>query len=146
MNSDPFELQRFVAAQEPVYDAVLAELRAGRKTSHWMWFVFPQLRALGRSGTARFYGLANAAEAAAYGAHPLLGLRLHECAALLLALERSTSAHAVFGSPDDLKLCSCMTLFERAQPEKEIFGRVIDRFYSGRRDGATLDALGTDAA
>src|SRR5512145_3167284 len=96
------DLERFVEAQDPVYDAVRAELRAGRKASHWMWFVFPQLRGLGHSATARYYGLASADEAGAYLAHPVLGARLRECVRLALAVEGRT-AHAVFGSPDDLK-------------------------------------------
>ncbi|RYF34632.1 MAG: DUF1810 family protein [Comamonadaceae bacterium] len=110
MDADPFKLQRFVDAQAGVYPAVCAELAAGRKTSHWMWFIFPQLAALGRSETARFYGLADAAHARAYWTHPTLGARLDECSRLVLAID-GRSAHDIFGSPDDLKLCSSMTLF-----------------------------------
>ena len=135
-------LQRFVEAQAPVYDAVCRELRAGRKTSHWMWFVFPQLRVLGRSATARFFGLEDVAEARAYAAHPLLGPRLVECSELVLATS-GRSAHEIFGSPDDLKLRSCMTLFElAATATAPVFARVLERLYDGERDPLTLAALG----
>ncbi|MDN8615163.1 DUF1810 domain-containing protein [Variovorax ginsengisoli] len=137
---DPEGLQRFVEAQELVYDAVCRELRAGRKTSHWMWFVFPQLRVLGRSATARFFGLADLAEAQAYAAHPVLGPRLVECSELVLAAS-GRSAHEIFGTPDDLKLRSCMTLFELATAAP-VFARVLDRLYAGERDPLTLAALG----
>jgi uncharacterized protein (DUF1810 family) len=133
-------LERFVAAQAPVYADVLRELGAGRKTSHWMWFVFPQLKSLGRSATARFYGLADRAEALAYWRHPLLGPRLVECTRLVLATAGRT-AHEIFGSPDDLKLCSCMTLFDAVAPEEPAFRAVIDRFYRGLADAATLELL-----
>ncbi|MDM0035555.1 DUF1810 domain-containing protein [Variovorax sp. J22P271] len=133
-------LQRFVEAQAPVYDAVCRELRAGRKTSHWMWFVFPQLRVLGRSATAHFFGLEDLAEAQAYAAHPLLGPRLVECSGLVLATS-GRSARGIFGTPDDLKLCSCMTLFEMAAPAP-VFALVIERLYAGGRDPLTLAALG----
>ena len=112
----PFDLERFVAAQAPVFDDVLAELRRGHKTSHWMWFVFPQLASLGRSAMARHYGLVSLDEARAYAAHPLLGPRLVTCCKTLLALPQ-VDAHRVFGAPDDLKLRSCLTLFERAVPD-----------------------------
>ena len=133
-------LERFVEAQAPVYASVLRELGAGSKTSHWMWFVFPQQKSLGRSSTARFYGLEDRAEAAAYWRHPLLGPRLVECTRLVLATS-GRSAHAVFGSPDDLKLCSCMTLFDAVAPEEPAFRSVLDRFYAGVADAATLDLL-----
>ena len=136
------QLQRFVEAQAPVYDAVRRELAAGRKTRHWMWFMFPQLRVLGRSPTAHRFGIADLDEARAYLAHALLGPRLRECAGLLLATE-GRSAFEILGHPDDLKLCSCMTLFEAAGgaawPE---FGRVLARFYDGERDPLTIAALG----
>ena len=112
-DADPFHLERFVAAQAPVFPAVLAELRAGRKRGHWMWFVFPQLRGLGRSPTAEFYGIGSLDEARAYLAHPVLGPRLTLCTEALLAVE-GRSLHAIFGSPDNLKFCSSMTLFSRA--------------------------------
>jgi uncharacterized protein (DUF1810 family) len=133
-------LERFVQAQDPVFDAVCAELAAGAKHSHWMWFVFPQLRVLGRSATAQHYGLADLDEARAYWAHALLGPRLARCADLVLALQ-GRSAHAIFGSPDDLKLRSCMTLFEAAAPGEPRFGRVIERYFSGVRDPLTLAHL-----
>ena len=134
------DLDRFVSAQATVIEQVCAELRAGRKTSHWMWFVFPQLAVLGRSSTARFYGLTGLAEAQAYAQHTLLGPRLVSCAQLVLASRRLT-AHAIFGSPDDLKLCSCMTLFEAAAGGEPVFAAVLEAFYAGRRDPLTLEAL-----
>lgn len=137
---DPFVLQRFVAAQAPVYAQVAAELAAGAKTSHWMWFVFPQLAALGRSATARHYGLVSADEAAAYHAHPLLGPRLLECSALVLR-HAGKPAERIFGSVDALKLASCMTLFEHAAPADTPFAAVLDTFYGGRRDPLTLALL-----
>lgn len=133
-------LARFVEAQSPVYASVLAELAAGRKTSHWMWFVFPQLKPLGRSGTARFYGLEDRAEAAAYWQHPVLGERLKECTRLVLATPGKT-AHDIFGSPDDLKLRSCMTLFGAVAPDEPAFRDVLARFYAGEPDPATLALL-----
>jgi len=129
------DLHRFVEAQAPVYERVLAELRAGRKQTHWMWFVFPQLKALGRSSTAKFYGLDDLAEAQAYWTHPVLGARLKECVLTVLGVA-SASAHDIFGSPDDLKFASCLTLFELASGEA-CFGAALDRFYNGQRDEAT---------
>src|SRR6187402_3110421 len=113
---DRFHLQRFVDAQQPVYTAVLAELRAGRKRSHWMWFVFPQLTGLGHSAMAHHYAIASLDEARSYLSHPVLGARLRECSALVLALDHR-SIHEIFGSPDDLKFHSSMTLFDRAEPD-----------------------------
>ena len=135
---DPWNLQRFVDAQAPVYATVLDELRGGRKASHWMWFVFPQLRGLGHSSTAQRYGLESLAEAQAYLAHPLLGARLRECTGL--ALRAGTDAHALFGPPDDLKFRSCMTLFHRAAPEETLFADALRRFFDGKPDTLT-DAL-----
>lgn len=133
------DLRRFVEAQAPHYGRVVAELRAGRKQSHWMWFVFPQLKALGRSSMAQFYGLHDLVEAQAYWAHPVLGARLKDC--VLAALEvPSKTAHEIFGSPDDLKFCSCMTLFEQVSRD-ECFGVALDRFYDGRRDEKTMTLL-----
>ena len=137
---DPFDLARFVAAQQPVYQDVCAELRRGRKSSHWMWFIFPQLKSLGRSGTARHFGIEGAEEARAYLAHELLGPRLRECAQRVLDVRGST-AQEIFGSPDDLKLRSCMTLFEQVAPGEPVFGEVLDRYYAGERDALTLSAL-----
>lgn len=140
MKNDPWSLSRFVEAQAPVYDRVCEELGAGRKQSHWMWFVFPQLKALGRSQTAQHYGIADAAEALAYWQHPLLGPRLVQCAELVLAVSNHT-AHDIFGSPDDLKLRSSMTLFAAVAPESKTFQSVLDRYYDGQPDPATLDQL-----
>ena len=140
MDADPFRLQRFVDAQAGVYPAVCAELARGRKTSHWMWFIFPQLAALGRSGTAKFYGLADAAHARAYWTDATLGARLRECSQLVLSVP-GRSAHDIFGSPDDLKLCSCMTLFEAVVPEEAVFRDLLALFYRGHRDAQTLALL-----
>lgn len=133
-------LQRFIDAQAPVYDAVCAELRAGRKQSHWMWFIFPQLRGLGSSVMSQRYGIAGRAEAQAYLRHPLLGARLREGMALLLA-QRGRSARDILGEVDALKLCSCATLFEAVAPEEPLFAQVLQRFYNGRRDARTLTLL-----
>ena len=134
-------LERFVAAQEPVWTAVVRELGAGRKRSHWMWFVFPQLKALGRSATAKHYGLADREEARRYWEHPLLGQRLLQCSRLVLAVDGG-SAHDIFGSPDDLKLRSCMTLFDAVASEEPAFRAVLDRYYGGAGDPLTLAELG----
>ncbi len=134
------DLDRFVAAQQPVYDAVCRELAAGLKATHWMWFVFPQLAALGRSATARHFGLADTAEALAYSRHPVLGPRLLQCAGLLLAVH-GRSADQIFGSPDDLKLRSCMTLFDAVAPEAGVFAQVLQRYCDGQRDPLTLALL-----
>ena len=141
MEKDPWSLSRFVEAQAPVYERVCNELAAGRKQSHWMWFVFPQLKALGRSHTAQHYGIADAQEAAAYWQHPLLGPRLVQCAELVLAVPNRT-AHDIFGSPDDLKLRSSMTLFAAVAPEATAFKAVLERYYNGRPDAVTVDLLG----
>jgi uncharacterized protein (DUF1810 family) len=139
--SDPFDLQRFVDAQSRVYASVTAELAAGLKTSHWMWFVFPQLKGLGRSSTALHYGIGSLDEARSYWQHPVLGARLRECCALLRALPPQRTALQVFGSIDALKLRSCLTLFERVAPDEPLFGALLDRFYGGERDAATLGLL-----
>lgn len=137
---DPFDLNRFLQAQESVYAAALAELRAGRKTSHWMWFVFPQFDGLGRSQTARFFAVKSLAEARAFLAHPVLGKRLRECTAAVLGVAGRTASE-IFGYPDDLKFCSSMTLFERAEPDCDLFSEALDRFFEGRRDRLTLELL-----
>lgn len=139
MSDDPFDLARFVDAQDRVYPAVLAELRAGRKQSHWIWFVFPQLRGLGRSPTAQRFGVASLAEAQAYLNHPVLRARLEECADALLT-HRDRTAHEILGSPDDLKVRSSMTLFARAGGP-DVCRAVLDAFYDGDEDPATLDLL-----
>ena len=134
-----FELERFVTVQDPVIGTVLAELRAGRKRTHWMWFIFPQLRALGRSERAKFFGLADMAEAEAYLAHPVLGPRLVECT-LAAMTGHPRTAFEIFGSPDDLKFRSCMTLFSCVKDAPAEFGRALDLFYDGP-DAATLALL-----
>ena len=135
--ADPWKLQRFVDAQQPVYADVLAELAAGHKRSHWMWFVFPQLRALGRSETAQYFGIASRDEAAAYWRHPLLGARLNECSQHVLAVNGRTALQ-IFGSPDDLKLRSCMTLFEQVAVGQPVFARVLEKFFAGERDARSV--------
>jgi len=137
---DPHDLQRFVDAQDPVYHDVRLELAAGAKRSHWMWFVFPQLKELGRSTTARHYGIASRAEAAAYWRHPILGPRLAECAGLVLAVQGRTALQ-IMGTPDDLKLRSCMTLFAEVAPETPVFRQVIDKYCGGVPDDKTLALL-----
>ncbi len=136
-----FNLDRFVAAQDNVYVEALDELQRGRKTSHWMWFVFPQIAGLGHSATARFYAIADIAEARAYLAHPLLGPRLGECVAALLA-HRGLSAEAILGPVDAMKLRSSMTLFAAAAEDPTPFAAVLDAFFAGARDAGTLDRLG----
>lgn len=139
-NDDPHDLQRFVQAQAQCYKRALAEIRRGRKTSHWMWFVFPQLRGLGLSSTAWRYGIASMAEARAYLVHDVLGPRLRECAEAAARLEGRTAAE-VFGSPDDQKLCSSLTLFEQADPGDPKFARALDALCEGERDASTLHML-----
>jgi len=128
-----------------VFETVLAELQAGRKRSHWMWFIFPQLRGLGHSPTAQFYGIASLGEAHAYHAHPLLGSRLQLCTKIVLE-SRARSLNELFGSPDDLKFRSCMTLFEIAAPDVPLFAQALDRWCSGERDDRTLDLLARQGA
>ena len=134
------DLTRFVEAQAPHLDDVRAELAAGRKRTHWMWFVFPQLRGLGHSSMARHFGIASRDEAVAYLAHPLLGPRLREVVELVLAVPGRT-AHEIFGSPDDLKLCSCLTLFGEVAGGDSVFDRALRQYYRGQPDPATLDLL-----
>jgi uncharacterized protein (DUF1810 family) len=134
------DLARFVAAQEAVYDQVLSELRAGRKRSHWMWFVFPQLAGLGHSAMAQRYAIGSLEEARAYLAHPLLGARLRECSRLVLDA-RGDDAHAIFGSPDDLKFHSSMTLFDRVAPEETVFRECLQKYFGGSADALTLAGL-----
>ena len=139
MSTDPHDLQRFVDAQDGVWDDVVAELQAGRKATHWMWFVFPQLRALGRSETARFYGIASRDEALAYWRHPVLGARLLEVTGLVLGV-RGRTLHEIFGTPDDLKFRSSMTLFAAVAPEEPRFRAALDRLCGGD-DALTLEQL-----
>jgi uncharacterized protein (DUF1810 family) len=138
VTDDAHDLQRFVAAQDAAgtYERALAELRAGRKQSHWMWFVFPQIAGLGHSSNARTYAISSLAEAKAYIAHPVLGLRLLECTRTLIALER-TSAVEILGEIDAAKLRSSMTLFATAAPDEPLFGQVLDRYFGGEADAAT---------
>jgi uncharacterized protein (DUF1810 family) len=134
---DPHDLQRFVTAQAGVYDEVREELRRGRKASHWMWFVFPQIAGLGHSAIARRYAIASLAEARAYLAHPVLGPRLRECAALVTAAP-GKSLNAILGSPDDLKFHSSMTLFALASDQEPVFVQALDKYFAGAPDLATL--------
>jgi uncharacterized protein (DUF1810 family) len=141
---DRWNLQRFVDAQQPVYQTVLAELRAGRKQSHWMWFIFPQLAGLGHSTTARKYAISSLEEARAYLRHPVLGARLRECSALAAAAGghgTGRSANDVFGDPDDLKFRSSMTLFSRAAPDEAVFRDCLAGYFGGKPDAATLALL-----
>jgi uncharacterized protein (DUF1810 family) len=135
-----FDLQRFLDAQAPVWSEVRAELDDARKRSHWMWFVFPQLAALGRSATARFYGISGADEARAYVEHPVLGARLKECCGLLLKATEA-SARDIFGDVDAMKLRSCLTLFEAVSPQTPIFQECLDRYFAGERDPLTKQLL-----
>ena len=141
MAPDPFDLKRFVPPQDAVMDTVEAELAAGRKRSHWMWFVFPQLAALGLSATAQRYGLGSLAEARAYLAHPVLGPRLRHCCELLQSLPTS-DADAIFGYPDEGKLRSSLTLFGLAAPDDDLFARCLEKFYGGEPDRRTLELCG----
>jgi uncharacterized protein (DUF1810 family) len=137
---DRFDLQRFVQAQAGVYEKVVAELRAGCKSSHWMWFIFPQLAGLGHSAMAQRYAIASPDEARAYLEHSVLGARLRECSGLVLAVPGKT-AHDIFGSPDDLKFHSSMTLFHRAAPAEPVFGECLRKYFAGQQDALTLAAL-----
>jgi uncharacterized protein (DUF1810 family) len=133
-------LGRFVDAQGPVYNSVFKELASGRKTTHWMWFVFPQLKGLGRSPIAKYYGIESRDEALAYWKHPVLGRRLKECTQLVLAVD-DTTAHDIFGSPDELKFKSCMTLFAQVAPEEPVFKEALKRFFEGKPDEGTLKLM-----
>ena len=143
-NSDAFELSRFTIAQAPMFTTALAELKSGRKRSHWMWFIFPQLRGLGHSSNATFYGISSLDEACAYLTHPVLGHRLVLCTQAVLEIEGST-LHQIFGSPDDLKFCSSMTLFSRAARDtKSVFLRALDRYCGSRLDHRTMARIDMD--
>ena len=139
--TDRFDLKRFVEAQARVYPSVLEELRAGRKRSHWMWFIFPQLRGLGSSPMAARFGISSLEEAREYLRHELLGPRLLECTQLVNGVQ-GRSVGEIFGSPDDLKLCSSMTLFARATDDNRDFAELLDKYYGGRQDPLTLKLLG----
>ena len=135
------DLDRFLTAQRGVYDGVLDELRRGRKTGHWIWFIFPQLDGLGRSEMSRYYGISSLDEARAYLADPVLGARLRQCAGLLLASDARTAIE-IFGGLDAMKVRSCMTLFHRAAPDEPVFSQVLDLYYGGVADEATDALLG----
>jgi uncharacterized protein (DUF1810 family) len=137
---DPYQLARFVAAQQGTYDQAVAELRRGRKTGHWIWYVFPQIAGLGMSPTSQRYAIGSLDEARAYLQHPVLGRRLVEAASVLLGNTDST-AEQILGELDAMKVRSSMTLFQRAQPDEPIFGRVLDRFFEGIPDAETLRRL-----
>ena len=138
--TDPFGLSRFVTAQEGIYRQALAELQRGRKESHWMWFIFPQIEGLGHSSTARHYAIKSRDEARAYLEHPILGARLVECCDALLNV-RGKSASEIFGYPDDMKLRSCMTLFASVAEGASVFTRVLERYFGGEADQRTIDLL-----
>ncbi|WP_145109657.1 DUF1810 domain-containing protein [Cereibacter sediminicola] len=142
MQDDPHELKRFLAAQMPVFDTVVKELRNGRKESHWMWFIFPQLRGLGQSETAIRYGIASLDEARAYLAHPVLGKRLEFATELVLSADPA-SVRELFGTPDDLKFHSCMSLFDAADGSAHsVFRSALGRWFGGRPDSGTARLLG----
>ena len=138
--TDTFNLQRFVDAQAPAYDRALRELKAGRKQTHWMWFIFPQIAGLGRSATAQKYAIASAAEAEAYLNHPVLGPRLIECCETINALE-GKSAASIFGSIDTLKLRSSLTLFGAVDPDSNVIRKSLQKYFAGEADNRTLDLL-----
>jgi uncharacterized protein (DUF1810 family) len=137
---DPYNLARFLSAQEDDYAQALAEIQSGRKRSHWMWYIFPQIDGLGWSSTSKFYAIKNRDEAGAYLNHPVLGKRLLECAHAALQVN-GRSANEIFGSPDDLKLRSCATLFAQVSPPGSLFEQIIEKFFDGRRDEKTLRLL-----
>ena len=132
----PYDIDRFLVAQQHVYDGVLDELRRGRKTGHWIWFIFPQVAGLWYSPMSQRFAIASLDEARAYLAHPVLGARLRDCAGVVLATTGRT-AEQIFGSTDAMKLRSCMTLFQRAAADDQVFAQVLDRFYGGVADEAT---------
>lgn len=142
-NHDAFDLARFITAQSGVYDQALAEIHAGRKASHWMWFIFPQLSGLGMSAMSQLYAISGVEEAKAYLAHPLLGQRLRECVNILNHLEGRT-AEGIFGQVDVMKLHSSLTLFAEAGDADDPFARCLARYYGGRREAATMRLLGRD--
>ena len=141
--TDTYNLNRFVEAQRAVYSSVIAELKRGKKTGHWIWFIFPQIAGLGGSSMSRLYSLSSIQEARAYNAHPILGQRLAECTRIVLAV-RDRSVEQIFGELDALKFRSCMTLFSIADPENEIFQKAVDRCFEGLPDTLTLKVLNAD--
>ena len=143
MGSDPYNLNRFVRAHEADFERALAEIKNGRKRSHWMWYVFPQLDGLGSSPTTKYYAIKGLGEARAYLGHEVLGPRLLQCAEAALAVP-GRSAAEIFGHPDDLKLRSCATLFARVLPPGSAFERILERYYDGQPDDRTLQLLGVE--
>ena len=143
IKEDPFNLNRFISAQEEVYDSILAEIKSGRKRTHWMWYIFPQIDGLGRSTTARYYSIKSMEEARQYFNHSILGARLKECTEEVLAIN-GRMVSEIFGSPDDLKLKSSMTLFASVAPSISLFGNVLDKYFQGERDERTLGLLEND--
>lgn len=139
-SADPFDLARFRAAQDRVYENVLAELRIARKQSHWMWFVFPQIAGLGRSDTAKRFAVGSLEEAKAYFADPVLGARLRQCTQIVLDAQGATALD-IFGTPDDLKFRSSMTLFAKAAPDEALFREALRKFFGGKEDTATIDLI-----
>jgi len=137
---DPYHLNRFVQAQVDDYDQALSEIRAGRKRSHWIWYILPQFDGLGSSATSRLYSIKSIAEAKAYLSHPVLGVRLVECAEATMGISGRT-AHDIFGSPDDLKLRSCATLFAQVSPPGSVFHRLLEKYFQGKADDKTLKLL-----
>ena len=140
MHDDPYDLRRFADAQASDYATALSEIKGGRKRSHWMWYVFPQLEGLGASAMSRRYSVKSVAEADAYLRDPVLGARLRECAQAVLDVD-GRSANDIFGSPDDLKLRSCATLFAHVSGEGSVFHRIIDKYFGGRRDDRTMQLI-----
>ena len=142
--NDPHDLNRFLLAQQDDYERALAEVKNGRKRTHWMWYIFPQIDGLGFSSLSKRYSIKSLAEARAYLAHPVLGPRLLECAEAVVSIE-GRSATEVFGSPDDVKLRSCATLFACVSPPGSVFDRLLGKYYRGLRDAKTLQLLGIDS-
>lgn len=145
MDDDRHDLDRFLQAQAPVFGQVLAELRAGHKRSHWIWFIFPQIAGLGHSAMAQRYAIGSLEEARAYLAHPVLGVRLRQCSELVLAVQ-GRSIHDIFGSPDDMKFRSCMTLFHRADPNEPVFGQCLRKYFADQEDPQTLQFMDTGSS
>jgi uncharacterized protein (DUF1810 family) len=139
-SADPHNLQRFVEAQAPVYESVISELRAGRKRSHWIWFIFPQITGLGHSPTAQYFAIHSLSEARAYIEHPILGPRLRECAELVNRIEGS-AIHGIFGSPDDMKFRSSMTLFSQGTGDNAVFLAALQKYFDGNPDPQTLERI-----
>lgn len=137
---DQFDLKRFIKAQSPVYETVISELRNGKKVTHWMWFIFPQIDGLAGSSTSKYYAIGSAEEAAYYLKHPILGTRIEECAEIVLSIDGS-SARDIFGCPDDLKLRSSMTLFDFVSAQESVFSRVLEKYFENERDIRTQTIL-----